>query len=128
MRRHPELERAILLAIEAHDDEAASFVELSEIEGFSDVQKGYHVLLLHEAGLLVALDARTHDGLYDWVPVRLTMAGHQYLETIRDPEIWRRTQEGARRVGSFGLDVLGALAKAYLRERLQALTGFDAPL
>lgn len=128
MKRHPELERAILLAIEAHDDEAGGFADLSEIEGFSEAQKGYHVLLLHEAGLLVALDARTHDGLYDWCPVRLTMAGHQYLETIRDPEIWRRTQESARRVGSFGLDVLGALGKVYLRERLQALTGIDVRL
>ena len=41
------------------------------------------------------------------------MAGHQYLEMIRDPEIWRQTKESAQKIGSFSLDVLSALAKGF---------------
>lgn len=41
------------------------------------------------------------------LPIRLTMAGHEYLDTIRDEEVWRRTKEGDRAVGSFSLATLG---------------------
>ena len=66
--------------------------------------------LLHEAGLVDAIDKSSMSGI-NWIPTRLTMAGHQYLETIRDPEVWRQTKESAEKIGSFSLDVLSALAK-----------------
>ena len=49
---------------------------------------GFLVLLLHEAGLVWAVVTSHHQSRFSWRPVRLTMAGHEYLDTIRDEEIW----------------------------------------
>lgn len=65
---------------------------------------------------------------YEMWPTRLTMAGHEYLDTIRDEEVWRRTKEGARAMGSFSLDALGALAKGLVREKIRKHTGIEVDL
>ncbi len=53
------------------------------------------------------------------------MAGHQYLEAIRDPEIWRKTKEGASLAGSFSIDLLGKLANGFIRTQIKKHTGID---
>ena len=73
-------------------------------------------MLLDEAGLIKADEVPDTDGLATWwIPQRLTMAGHEYLDAIRDDEVWRRTKDGARAVGSFSLEVLGTLARGLVR-------------
>nr|WP_240997928.1 DUF2513 domain-containing protein [Pseudomonas viridiflava] len=32
---------------------------------------------------------------FDWRPKRLTIRGHEFLDTIRDREVWRLTKAGA---------------------------------
>ena len=61
-------------------------------------------------------------------PIRLTMAEHEYLDTIRDEENWRRTKEGARVFGSFTLDALAALAKGLVREKIRKHIGIEVDL
>ena len=127
MKRNPDLERQILPTIEADTDDPMAAVSLEGLSEYADREQAYHVLLLHEAGLVDAIDASSMSGI-DWIPTRLTMAGHQYLETIRDPEVWRQTKESAEKIGSFSLDVLSALAKGFLRTRIKSLTGYDVEL
>ena len=114
MKRDVDLERDILLAIEAHDDPRAfvSFDDLAARSGQPLDQIGYQVGLLHEAGLVVAVDTRAQDDPYGWSADRLTYAGHVHLDAIRDPETWRRAKEGARKIGDFSAETLGELAKA----------------
>lgn len=51
MKRDPDLERDILLAIEAYDGESRpGYADLSDLE-VPDLQVKYQVVLLHEAGL-----------------------------------------------------------------------------
>ena len=70
-----------MLMIEASTDDPMAAVSLKGLSEYTDRVKAYHVLLLHEAGLVDAIDASSMSGI-DWIPTRLTMAGHQYLETI----------------------------------------------
>lgn len=128
MKRDPDLERDILLAIEAYDGEAApGYAALSGLKA-PELQVNYQIVLLNEAGLIHAIDAATLNDRFAIMPIRLTMAGHEYLDTIRDEEVWRRTKEGARAVGSFSLDALGALARGLVREKIRKHTGVEVDL
>lgn len=128
MKRDPDLERQILLAIEAYDGiSEPGHAKVRHLAPTSH-EADYHVLLLSEAGLISAMDMRTDGDPYEMWPTRLTMAGHEYLDTIRDEEVWRRTKEGARAVGSFSLDALRALAKGLVREKIRKHTGVEVEL
>jgi hypothetical protein len=48
---------------------------------------------------------------------KLTWNGHEFLDDIRDPEIWRKTKELAKSVPSVGL-VLWEIAKAEVKTKL----------
>ena len=53
--------------------------------------------------------------------------GHEFLDTLRDPEIWRRTKQGAKKIGSASIDVLFTLGKAYAKELMQEKLGIHLP-
>ncbi len=89
MKRDMELVRKILQAIEAHEHGLAPRPLL--IEGYTEDQIGYHVLIMDEGGLLVAanvtgMSARTPTA----IPSRLTWRGHEFLDLSRDQSIWRK--------------------------------------
>jgi hypothetical protein len=48
---------------------------------------------------------------------RLTWFGHDFLDSVRDPAIWKATKEGAAKIGGFSVHLLGALAKGLIRLR-----------
>lgn len=52
----------------------------------------------------------------------------EYLDDIRDPDIWRQTKEGANQVGGFSLDVLRALAKGLVKKNIEKHTGVEIDL
>jgi len=119
-----ELVREILLAVEAHD-EALGWMTLS-IDGRAAKDVSYHVMLLDEAGLVVGiqLGGMNH---FEWQPKRLTYQGHEFLDTVRDPEIWRRTKSGAEKAGVAGLGMLVELGKAYGKQMLRERLGIELP-
>lgn len=122
MKLDKELVREILLAVEAYD-EAQGWMELT-IEGRTAEDVSYHVMLLDEAGLLsgISLGGLNH---FEWQPRRLTYKGHEFLDTVRDPEVWRRTKEGAEKAGVAGLGMLVELGKAYARQLLKERLGIE---
>ena len=129
MRRDPDLERQSLLAVEAYDPHEHPEIDLSSFTGHSARQASHQVMLLAEAKLIAADEVTDGDGLSIWwIPMRLTMAGHECLDTIRDEEVWRRTKDGARAVGSFSLEVLGTLARGFVREKIRRHTGVEVDL
>lgn len=76
-----------------------------------------HVLLLGDAGLAEVQDlGRTYDGLSGVVIDRLTMAGHDFLDTARDESRWSKAMAtvnekgGAVTVGVL-IQILAALMK-----------------
>ncbi|NNJ16344.1 DUF2513 domain-containing protein [Pseudomonas putida CSV86] len=124
MKLDKDLVRDILLAVEAHD-EPDSWLPL-EIPGKSDTETSYHVMLLAEAGLLKADDVGSMS-TFEWNATRLTYKGHEFLDTVRDPEIWRRTKSGAEKAGVAGLGMLVELGKAYGKQMLKERLGIELP-
>jgi hypothetical protein len=53
------------------------------------------------------------------------VVGHEFLDLVRNPEVWRRTKAGATKAGGTGVEFLWELAKAYGRQVLKERTGID---
>jgi hypothetical protein len=127
MRRDMDLVRNILLATEADEGDPRGWIKL-ELSADPSLL-AYHVQLLDEAGLLVAQDLQhLGPGGYRFLPKRLTWEGHEYVDNIRDPEVWRKAKEGAAGVGGFSLEMLGALARGLIKTKVKDLTGIEMDL
>lgn len=118
MKRDMDLIRAILLKIEDEGD--PELRQVPAIEGYAENVVTSHIALLMDAGLVSAIDASTL-GSEDYIEIGLSWAGHEFLDNIRDPEIWRTTKSGAAKLGSFSLSLIADLAKAALTAKAQSL-------
>lgn len=125
MKLDKDLVREILLAVEASEEDPLGWTELN-LEGREALDVSYHVMLLHEAGLIVGQDLSTDDGL-EWLPKRLTYKGHEFLDTVRDGEVWELTKTGAEKVGSASLSLMFELGKAYGKQVLKDRLGIELP-
>ena len=114
MKLDMDLMRQILLAVEA--DPCPVLPGVPEVIDYPSGHVIEHVRLAVDAGYLTAQDAGTMSGP-DFVALRLTWAGHEFLEKIRDPEIWRQTKAGAAKVGSLPFSLLGELAIGFLKKK-----------
>ena len=125
MKRDPDLIRAILLLVEESppDEHIADFSSLA-LDQALIVE---HIKLLQDAHLV---DARVQEYMVgaSAIILRMTSAGHDFLDRIRDPEIWRKTKEGAQKAGGFSLELLGALAKGLVKKKIEQHTGVDLDL
>ena len=124
MKLDKDLVREIMLAVEAYD-EPQGWMNLI-IDGKSDNEVSYHVMLLDEAGLISGINLGGI-GSFEWQPRRLTYQGHEFLDTVRDGEVWKRTKEGAEKVGGAGLGMLVELGKAYGKQIFKERLGIDLP-
>ena len=48
--------------------------------------------------------------------------GCNFLDEIRDEEIWQQTKEGAKKIGSFSIETIQDLAKAVIKKKIKDLT------
>jgi hypothetical protein len=55
----------------------------------------------------------------------ITWSGYEFLETVRDSEIWSKTKEATINLKNFGLDTIKMLAKSYLKQKIKQQTGLD---
>ncbi|MFC3058392.1 DUF2513 domain-containing protein [Paenirhodobacter populi] len=132
MKRDMDFLRLLILEIEAGkdwyettSDEIAEILQV-EARGLSkaDAERlEYHLTLLEDAGL--AEFTKTGDG---WIPERLTWAGHDFADSVRDEEVWRKTKEGAQAAKGFTVDLLRALAKGFLKKQIEDRTGIALDL
>ena len=89
MKRDMDLVRLILLEVE-EQPLTGKWLDL-EIDGFTREEIIYHVMILHEAGLLKAINLSSGNGI-DWKPMRLTWDGHEFLEAARDDSRWQKAK------------------------------------
>lgn len=126
MQRDMDMIRELLLRIEAVDLPAGSAVMLSLRHeplvhpGENIDSIAYHMRLLITAGLV---DPTNVQGADSFGIRGLTWSGHDFLDSIRDPEIWRQTKEAANKAGGFTLDLLADLAKGFIKTQLEKHTG-----
>lgn len=118
MKRDPDLLREILLVIEASP--SAELLQLPAFNDHAPPAVRFHVRLLIEARLVHAI-AGVQRADPNWFALRLSWQGYDYLETIRDPRIWRLTKKAAAKTGSWSLETMGAIAKAAALAKAQSL-------
>ena len=122
MKLDMELARTILLKIEADPSFNGSPQNRSTnatrlgITGHDDAEVTYHLVQLIEASLL---DGNVKMAAIGEVVVsKLTWSGHQFLNDIRDPDIWSKTRERAKSVSGIGFQFLWEIAKAEIKVKL----------
>jgi hypothetical protein len=57
----------------------------------------------------------------EFVDLKLTWSGYEFLDKIRDPEIWRQTKAGASKVGVWSVAMLGELAVGFAKAKAAEL-------
>lgn len=126
MRRDMDLIRELMLKIEmlptAHCGEFRLHpgTEPVEVTEFSANEIEYHLRLIVEAGLITS---KGRFGNGDFRFDRMTWAGHDFVDSVRDPKIWAKTKNGAEAAGGFTVDLLKDLAKGFIKKQIEELTG-----
>jgi len=120
--------REILLRLEDECEPESSDLE-PESASSDDLAKLHEhlTMLIDEAGLVSGISAHSMREKH-WHDLRLTWQGHEYLDNIRDPEIWRQTKSGAEKLGGLSLDILSALAKGLIKKKIEEHTGIKIDL
>jgi hypothetical protein len=128
MKRDMDLVRSLMIRLEELPIDPGSVVHLEPnepelaFEGYSTAQVDYHLSLLREVGLIECPGSQPMIGV---TFSRLTWIGHDFVDATRDPEIWRKTMKAADAAGSFTVEILVELAKAYIKAKIREHTGFN---
>ncbi|TXN73413.1 DUF2513 domain-containing protein [Methylobacterium sp. WL6] len=131
MKRDMSLIRELLLKLEVLEKSTFDIATVSSsepeitIDGYSVDQTDYHMSLLYEAGLITS--GADTDMMMDgtWIFRRLTWSGHDFIETVRDPEVWKRTKSGAGKLGGLAFEGIKNMATAYAKHLAKERLGLD---
>jgi Hypothetical protein (DUF2513) len=125
MKRDMDLIRELLLKLEAWPVRRGDLVLVTPdareiaVEGYDLDQIDYHLEQIRSAGLIDFADARPGAIAFRM----LTPAGHDFLDSVRDPIIWEKTKKGAEGAGGFTVDLLKDLAKGFVKKQIEEYTG-----
>lgn len=126
MKRDMGLMRLLLLKLEELDEDGQSIYHYSsddlQIDGYTWPQVNYHYDLAVKAGLVDMGGSGIMNGI---LFRRLTWAGHDFVDAVRDEDIWNKTKEGALAAGGFSFDLVKDLAKGFIRKKVETLTGVE---
>lgn len=106
MKRNMDTVRDLLLWMEEKNEHLFLLGELPHMDTFNATLA--HVQLLESGGLL----ERAPSSAY-----RISWSGYEFLDKVRDPEIWRKTKEGAEKVGSWSVKLLADIASGFIRAK-----------
>ncbi len=110
LKRDRELLRQMLLKFEASDNEWNGLSVVQEC-GNENLIRG-HLRMLEDAGFVEHLVWQPLSGGIrldrGW---RITHAGHDFIETVRDSAVWRKTKEVADSAGAWTLQTLSDAGK-----------------
>jgi len=124
MKRDMDLIRELMLLLEERPVPAVGIEWLApetlQVAGRSVEEIGYHLSLLEQAGFIEAGGADTLGmRLGNGIAFRgLSWTGHDFLDSVRRPDVWEKTKAAAARVGGYTVDILVAAAKAYAQQKI----------
>ena len=108
MKRDWDLIREVLLKIE---EKADTVVAELDVEGFPPAEINYQLRLLYGADLIECVVAEYRDKDPTYWPKTLTWEGHDFLDAIRNEDVWTKTKTTVEdKVGSVTFEVLKAIA------------------
>ena len=123
MKRDQDLVRQLLLLIENHGVEPLKGRTV-KLDGHEYVEIMAHLNLLSDANFIVAEHSRSSTNpdrlIATEVIFDLTWKGHEYLDSIRDPKVWKQTKAISKKAGSVSFEFLVEIAKGVAREALRA--------
>jgi len=119
MKRDMDLVRRLLLCLEDTVDYKPLRSSDIAIEGYSDAQIGYHLGILAAGGLIDVIDTNSMDSkTFSCFVKGITWQGHEFLDAVRDNDVWSRTREKLKPVGSASLEVVKSIATTFLCSQL----------
>lgn len=119
MKRDLDLLRQMLLRIESLDSSKHKIT----VDSFSDLNSDWNAIVLHiellmDAGFIEAIDVSTCSA-DDYVIRRITFAGYDYLDSIRNDSIWAEVKQKIASVGgSVSLEIVKELGVTLVRQHL----------
>lgn len=123
MRLNHDCIRDLLLELEdkINLDNPLLLGELRNLETYSlygEDTTFYTVFKLKEAGFINASWQYASDSLY-WLSVSsITWEGHQFLDNIRENEVWKETKNKIKGFSSVSITILAGVAQEYLKKKL----------
>ncbi|MGH1588015.1 DUF2513 domain-containing protein [Methylobacterium phyllosphaerae] len=120
MKRDMDYIRSILLDVETErmDGRFESLINLEDEESGKELDKlRYHSRLVAGSGFVTCI----RDVSFGDVPTDLTWRGCDFLDTIRDDDVWRKTKSGASKAAGAGFGFIVELAKGYAKAELKKL-------
>ncbi len=128
MKLDSDLVRELLFFFEAKDNRRHIESKDIQIANHSSEQIAYTLVRMYEAGFLSGEAVRsttTPERIIRIIPFELSARGHEFLDAVRDPAIWRKTKAGAAKIGGAGVEVLWDLAKAYGKHLIKTKLNLD---
>jgi hypothetical protein len=120
MKRDLDLIRKLLIFFD--DKVGPEHVEVPPIDGYDELTIKYHLVLLHDAELLRCepVVSSSSDRVIYVLPFELTWAGHDFLDNIRTPQIWKdvMAQLSENGLSSASIDIVNGLATAAIHKQL----------
>lgn len=113
MKRDMDLIRLLLLQTEGEEPKP-------DLSGYTQAQPVYHAALLIEAHLVHGSIIEDGEGeVASTVTMRLTWAGHEFLDAARNDTIWRKASEKLKQSGvQMTISLLEELLKKLIKEPL----------
>lgn len=118
MKRDLDLLRDILLSVEAFAPKTIGELQAVQPSDFSgtEPENFHHIKLLIDAGLIDLAGPPTLKAEFS---IRgMTMAGHDFLDAIREQSVWDQTKDRIGTAGGWTLDIVLAVAKEEIKRRL----------
>ena len=110
MKRDLDSVRSLLLWMEEQDTDMFVLQMLPHLPDWETTLG--HAQMLISAGFIDRSDKGT---------LRISWAGHEFLDQVRDPEIWRKTKAGAEKVGAWSVKILAEMATGFIRAKAAEL-------
>ncbi len=129
MKFNPDCVRDILIHIESFEYNSAHTIDqmCTELSNYSYEELDYHCLNLYEAGLIRASTINICGAYLPRVSrvYDLTYEGHRFLSEIRSDDVWNKTKETAKSIGSFSINTLSTIATGDITSLAQKSLGLQ---
>jgi hypothetical protein len=128
MKRDMDLIRELLLRLEELPASPDTPLRLTIgqaplfFEEKSDVEIKYQLYLMSQ-GDFICRGQYLESGTFEYYGFR--WAGHDYLDAIRDQEVWEKTKRAAEGARGFTFDLIKDLAKGFLKTQIKERTGVE---
>lgn len=112
MKRDMDKVRSLLLALEERQKPYFMMMNPERLAGIADAGEMVEYIMMLTSGGLLEKNGSAY---------RISWRGHEFLDSVRDPEIWTKTKEGVSKIGSFSFSMVAEIAIGYAKAKAASL-------